>query len=163
MPPLTRAEREAFLARYEAGPALLRAAWTAVPAAARQFRPAPGKWSAHEVVVHCLDSEANGHVRLRLLIADPAPLLVAYDQDQWLRLLDYHGTDPELALQLIGLLRANTASLVRRLPESAFGRVGRHTELGTYGDSDWFRLYAEHLEIHARQIERNLAAWNSRG
>lgn len=159
---LSRAERDAFLKRYEAGPALLRAAFEAVPAAARQFRPGPGAWSAHEIVVHCLDSEANGHVRLRLLLVDPAPLLVAYDQDEWVRALDGHGSDPELALRLIELLRANNAALLRRLLESAFGRAGRHTELGEYSDADWFRLYAEHLEIHARQIERNLAAWKAR-
>ena len=44
-----------------------------------------------------------------------------------------------------------------------FGKVGEHTESGVYSDADWFRIYAEHLEIHARQIERNLAAWQARG
>jgi len=48
------------------------------------------------------------------------------------------------------------------MPESAYGRVGEHTESGLYTDADWFRIYAEHLEIHARQIERNLAAWQTR-
>jgi hypothetical protein len=32
---------------------------------------------------------------------------------------------------------------------------------GPYADADWFRIYAEHLEVHARQIERNLAAWQA--
>ena len=56
---------------------------------------------------------------------------------------------------------ANTAALLRRLPDSAFGKTGRHTVIGVYTDADWFRIYAEHLEVHARQIERNMAAWEA--
>lgn len=40
--------------------------------------------------------------------------------------------------------------------------TGQHSESGRYGAEDWLKTYAEHLEGHARQIERNLAAWNSR-
>jgi hypothetical protein len=160
---LSSAEREAFLRRYEAGPALLRAAWSSVPAAARQWRPGPGTWSAHEVVVHCADSEAYGHTRIRLLLAEKQPLVVGYDENVWTRLFDYHSHDPELALRTIEATRENTSALLRRLPDSAFGKSGRHTEMGPYSDADWFRIYAEHLEIHARQIARNLAAWKAHG
>ena len=50
----------------------------------------------------------------------------------------------------------------RRLPEAAWQRAGRHTESGPYSAEDWLRIYAEHLEGHAQQIEANLAAWRSR-
>ena len=160
---LTSRDRDAFLKRYEAGPALLRAAWNSVPPAARQWRPAPEKWSAHEVVVHCADSEAYGHTRIRLMLAEPQPLIVGYDENVWARVYDYHAHDPELALQTIEAVRANTLACLRRLPDSAFGKSGRHTQSGSYTDAYWFRIYAEHLEIHARQIERNLAAWQARG
>ena len=163
MPPLSTAQRNAFLERYEAGPALLRAAWEKVPADARTWRPAPGKWSAHEVVVHCADSEVYGHTRIRLVLLEKEPLIVGYDENEWARRCDYHAHDPELALRTIEAVRANTLELLRRLPDSAFGKVGRHTESGVYGDADWFRIYAEHLEVHARQIERNRAAWTARG
>ncbi len=163
MKPLSSAERDAFLERYEAGPALLRAAWNKVPAEARQWRPAAGKWSAHEVVVHCADSEAYGHTRIRLVLAEPKPLIVGYDENVWARVYDYHAHDPELALRTIEAVRANTVPCIRRLPDSAFGKTGQHTESGVYTDADWFRIYAEHLEVHARQIERNLAGWKARG
>ena len=155
-------QRKAFLERFEAGPKLLRAAWDEVPAEARQWRPGPGKWSAHEVVVHCADSEAYGVVRIRLLLAQPEPVIVGYDQDLWARTFDYHAQDPELALRTVEAVRANCAACLRRLPESAFGRTGRHTESGVYTDADWFRIYAGHLEVHAAQIRRNLAAWRAR-
>lgn len=163
MPNLSHAERDAYLQRFKTGPALLRAAWDSVPSEARQWRPAPDRWSAHEVVVHCADSEAYAHTRIRLLLAEPKPLIVGYDEAQWARSFDYHAHDPELALRTIDAVRANTYACLQRLPDSAFGKVGTHTQSGVYSDADWFRCYAEHLEVHTRQIERNLAAWNARG
>jgi len=160
---LSAAERSAYLDRFEAGPAGLRAAWESVPPAARTWRPGPGRWSAHEVVVHCADSEAYSHTRIRLLLADPDPLIVGYDEAAWARVFDYHAHDPELALVTIDAVRRNTAACLRRLPDSAFGKAGRHTVSGPYSDADWFRTYAEHLEIHARQILRNAEAWKARG
>lgn len=178
---LTPSERSGFLDRFEAGPALLRQAWAEVPPEARQWRPAPGKWeapspqaeasgrdaqrpvrwSAHEVIVHCADSEAYGHTRIRLVLAEAEPLIVGYDENVWARTFDYHAHDVELAFRTIEAVRANTAACLRRLPESAFNKVGRHTHSGTYTDGDWFKIYAEHLEVHAAQIRRNIAAWEA--
>lgn len=159
--PLTAAERSAFLDRFEAGPALLRAAWAEVPGAARQWRPAEGKWSAHEVIVHCADSEAYGHTRIRLVLAEAEPLIVGYDENVWARTFDYQAHDVELAFRTIEAVRANTAACLRRLPEAAFNKVGRHSHSGEYTDGDWFRIYAEHLEVHAAQLRRNIAAWRA--
>lgn len=160
---LSSSERSRYLDRFEAGPALLRQAWSEVPAEARQWRPAPDKWSAHEVVIHCADSEAYGHTRIRLVLAEAEPLVVGYDENAWTRTFDYHAHDVELAFRTIEAVRANTAACLRRLPETAFNRVGRHTHSGAYSDGDWFRIYAEHLEVHAAQIRRNVAAWRARG
>jgi hypothetical protein len=49
---LTRDERDRLIQQYADGPARLEAALARVPAAALQWRPAPGEWSAHEVI-HC--------------------------------------------------------------------------------------------------------------
>jgi hypothetical protein len=43
--------------------------------------------------------------------------------------------------------------------EADWAKAGRHTESGPYGAEDWLRIYAAHLDGHARQIERNLDAW----
>lgn len=157
--PLGKSEREAYLLRYGSGPALLRAAWAEVPAEARQWRPGEGKWSAHEVVVHCADSETYGATRIRLVLAEKEPLIVGYDENVWARVFDYHGHDVEVAFRTLETVRAHTVTMLRRLPEEAWGKVGRHTDSGVYSDADWLRIYAEHLEVHSRQIRRNLEAW----
>jgi hypothetical protein len=56
-------------------------------------------------------------------------------------------------------VRASTTPLLRALPEAAWGKEGRHSDSGRYSAQDWLRIYSDHLEKHARQIERNLAAW----
>jgi len=155
-------QRESLIRRYEEGPRQLRAAWEKVPEPARQWRPAPGKWSAHEVVCHTADSETNAYVRIRFLAADPNPTIFGYDQDRWAQKLDYHAASPELALKTTEAVRANTADLLRRLPESAWANTGTHTESGKYSGEDWLRTYAEHLEKHTRQIEKTLEAWKTR-
>ena len=155
-------EREALIARYEAGPARLKAALAKVPPEALQWRPAPGDWSAHEIVVHCADSEANAALRIRYLVAEPDPLIVGYDQEEWARRFDYHSHPLEPALLTVEAVRANTVPLLKRLPESEWAKVGRHTESGAYSADRWLEIYAAHLEEHAAQIEANLAAWHAR-
>jgi hypothetical protein len=154
-------ERDELIARYAAGPEKLRAALGKVPAEAIQWRPGPGRWTVHEVVCHCADSETNAALRIRYLTVEKEPVIMGYDQDAWAAQLDYHAHPLPLALATVEAVRANTVPLLRRLPEAAWARVGRHTESGAYGSEDWLRSYAEHLEKHSRQIERNLEAWRA--
>jgi len=160
---LSRAEREALITRYADGPARLKSALAEVPAAALTWRPAAGEWSVHEVVVHCADSETNAAARIRYLAAEADPVILGYDEAEWARRFDYHDHPLEPALALVEAVRANTAPLIRRMREEAWQRVGRHTESGRYAAEDWLTIYAEHLEIHARQIEANVAAWRAVG
>ena len=156
-------ERQSLIRRYAQGPALLKTALQKVPREALQWRPGPGKWSAHEVVCHCADSETNAAMRLRYLLAEAEPVIAGYDQAAWAVTLDYHRLPLEPALAAVEAVRANTVPLLESLPEEAWARAGTHTEGGRYGTEDWLRIYAEHLERHSGQIERNLEAWRSRG
>lgn len=153
--------RGALIEKYAQGPARLRAAWASVPEEARQWRPGPGRWSAHEIVVHCADSETNGAQRIRYLIAERDTAVVAYDQDGWARDFDYHAHPVDLALPAVEAIRANTAAMLRRLSAAAWSRAGRHSEYGPYSAEDWLAIYAEHVHKHASQIEGNVAAWRA--
>ncbi|HEX6644555.1 MAG TPA: DinB family protein [Gemmatimonadales bacterium] len=161
--PLSATDRARLIAQYEEGPRLLREAWNRVPEDARQWRPGPGRWSAHEIIVHCADSESNAHGRLRYLLAEAEPRILGYDQDRWAVVLDYHSLPVEPAFQAIEAVRRNTLPLLRRLTDEQVARTGHHTESGAYGVADWIRTYGEHLHVHVRQIGRNLEAWRARG
>ena len=115
---MTPAERSAFIDRYANGPTLLEAAFTKFPVEARQWRPAPGKWSAHEIIVHCADSEANAHMRIRFLVTEKEPLIVGY----------VAGTNP-LAVVAVDLNKDNKPDLVAGnkalIIETPVDQVGR--------------------------------------
>lgn len=153
-------EREGLIAQYAEGPDRLEAALSRVPAQALQWRPAPGKWTVHEVVIHCADSETNSSMRIRYLVAEEHPTIIGYDQDRWTTVLDYHALPLQPALTTIRAVRANTLPLIRRLTPEQWARMGTHTESGAFGAEDWLRVYAIHLHQHERQILRNLEAWN---
>ena len=158
---LSASERQTLIEQYAQGPERLRAALAKVPEEARKWRPGPGKWSAHEVVVHCADAETNAALRLRYLLAELEPLIVGYDQDGWARRFDDHGQPLEPSLAATEAARGRTVPLLRGMSEADWAREGRHTESGRYTADDWLRIYARHLEGHAGQIERNLAAWKT--
>jgi hypothetical protein len=159
---VTPADRQALIARYAEGPALLRAAINEVPLDAFKWRPAPGKWSVHEVVVHCADSETNAHGRIRTLVAEKDPVIIGYDQDEWARKFDYHSRQMGLALATVEAVRANTLPILQALTDADWAKMGRHTESGAYGAEDWLKSYGAHLEIHAAQIRRNIEGWKGR-
>ena len=159
---LAAGERNKLIERYARGPGLLQAALAKVPREALQWRPGLGRWSAHEIIVHCADSETNSHGRLRFLLAEMEPVIQGYDQDRWAQVLEYHTLPLDAALATVIAVRANTVPVLERMNESDWQRRGRHSESGAYSTEDWLVIYAEHLEKHSRQIDGNLAAWNSR-
>jgi hypothetical protein len=158
---MTEAERAELVDRYVNGPQLLRQAVAKVPAEALKWKPAPDKWSVHEVVCHCADSETVSAARIRFLVGEDSPTIVGYNQDRWARTFAYHDLPLEASLKQVESVRAWTSELLRRLPNAAWSRAGTHTESGHYTAEAWLSIYAEHLEIHARQVERNLAAWRA--
>jgi hypothetical protein len=156
---VTAQERAKLIERYARGPQLLAAALNGVPEPARKWRPGPGKWSVHEIVCHCADSEANGAIRLRFLLGEEEPTLFSYDQDRWAQAFDYHRLPLEPALEVVKSVRSFTTELIKGMPDAAWSREGTHSESGRYTAEHWLEVYAEHLEKHSRQIERNVGEW----
>jgi hypothetical protein len=154
-------EREALIKRYEEGSTRLRDAFAKVPREAWKWRPEAGKWSVYEIVCHAADSETVAATRIRFLVAQEKPVIQGYDQARWAEVLDYHEARVELALAAVDVMRAHTVGLLRRLPEEAWASEGTHSESGRYTAEDWLTTYAEHLEKHARQIERTLESWRA--
>jgi DinB superfamily len=159
---VTAADRHALIQRYAEGPARLRRVVGRVPEAGLKWRPGPGEWSVHEIVCHCADAETNAAARIRYLTAERDPLVLGFDQEAWATTFEYHDHPLDLALAAVEAVRANTTALIRRLPDAAWTKEGRHTESGRYTAEDWLRTYAAHLEEHVRQIESNLAASTQR-
>ena len=146
---LSSADRHALLDRFAAGAGKISAAWRDLPPAARGWRPAPGEWSAHEVLCHTADAEANGYARIRFLAAEADPVIRAFDENRWAQAVDDHALPAESALAVAEALRAHTDTLLRRLPDDAWDQAGTHTETGRFTAEQWLRINVEHLDPSA--------------
>jgi hypothetical protein len=154
------AERERLIAQYENGYLAVVDALEGMTAAEWEAREAPGEWSPREIVHHLADSEMTSAIRLRLLIAQDAPVIIGYDQEAFVRdLFPDRPIEPSLAA--FAAARDATAPILRRLSEEQWRRAGTHSESGHYTVEDWLGIYAGHAHGHADQIRRARATQSS--
>ena len=156
---MTTAQRAELIESYGNAYPTLQEAIREFPREMWQFKPAPNRWSIHEIIVHLADSEANSFARCRCFIAEPGKTIMAYDQDLWASRCDYHRQSTEDALELFRLLRKMSYDLIRRLPEAAWNSSVNHPEVGTMSYDQWLVIYEEHVRKHIGQMRRNLEAW----
>ena len=114
--------------------------------------PAPGKWSAREIVHHLADSEMTSAVRLRLLVASERPAIMGYDQDEFARRLHYDTRSLHASLAAFQAARLTTGEILERLTDEDWQREGTHNEIGRYTVERWLEIYAAHAHKHADQI-----------
>jgi len=143
--------RRQLIEQYKHGYRVVAAALTGATEAELDARPAPGKWSAREIVHHLADSEMTGAIRLRLLVATENPQIVGYDQEAFANRL-YYDRPIAPSLEAFRAARATTAAILDRLTEAEWLREGTHSEVGRYTLTRWLELYAAHAHAHANQI-----------
>lgn len=159
---MTKVERETKITSYGDAHAYLLCALERYPKEMWQFRPAPENWSIHEIVVHITDSEANSYVRCRRFLAEPGQELMAYDESQWARELDYLEQSPEDALELFRWLRKKSYDLIRNVPDDVWSRECFHPEDGTITMDDWLNTYERHVPEHVAQMQTVYEKWKGK-
>ncbi len=158
---MERKQREVCIESYGTAFEQLLAALQAFPREMWQFRPEPGKWTIHEMIIHLADAEANSYGRLRRGIAEPGSAVFAYNQDTWASALRYHDQDCDEALQLFRLLRQSSYKLIKSLPEAAWANTIEHPDNGTMTLDDWLAYYSGHTPDHIRQMQECHRAWQA--
>jgi hypothetical protein len=127
--------------------------------AVRSGTSMPGKWSIHQIVAHLADTELVCHTRVRMILFEDAPTLVAYDQDRWVNGWQRENESFEATLERFRVLRESTIRLFRGTPELDLRRYGTHTERGVQTAGDYMIILAGHDINHLSQIEAIRAAW----
>ena len=148
---MTREDRQKLIDQYTDGYRVVAQALVGIDDEQLDARPAPGKWSAREVVHHLGDSEMTAAIRLRLLLAVDNPAILGYDQDDFARRL-YYDRPIEASLDAFKASRRTTAEILDCMSEDDWRREGTHTEHGRYTIDRWLEIYSTHAHKHAEQI-----------
>ena len=113
--------------------------------------PAPGKWSAREIVCHLADCELVFAFRLRQALAQDDHVIQPFDQDDWAR--NYAAYDVESALATFTAVRRWNLALLASLKADAFARRLTHPERGEMSFATVVETMAGHDLNHLKQIE----------
>lgn len=114
--------------------------------------PAPGKWSAAQIVAHLADCEIVFAFRLRQTLAEDGPIIQPFDQDKWAA--TYDGVSPNQALETFTAVRKWNLRLIGTAMPAAAGRKTTHPERGTMTFQSVVETMAGHDLNHLGQLQK---------
>ena len=118
--------------------------------------PAPGEWSAWQVLSHLADSDLMAGTRVRMIVTQDRPLLAGYDQDAWTARFSALDGDPRATVERWRVLRRANVRILESLSQAEWERVGVHSERGEESVRLTVQLMAGHDRVHLDQIRRSL-------
>ena len=110
--------------------------------------PVPGTWSLRTLTIHVMDSDQFAIGRMKRIIAEKNPLLIAYDETAFAAGLFYDRLDVGVCCDLYRLGRVHMGQILRLLPAEAFVRTGVHNESGRVTLGGLVEGYVRHVEHH---------------
>lgn len=117
--------------------------------------PAPGKWSARDILSHLADVEVAFGFRLRQALAEDHHVIQPFDQDGWAK--TYSNYDAHAALAAFRAFRLWNLALIDGLKPGDFARPVNHPERGEMTLRTVIETMAGHDHNHLRQIESLVA------
>src|SRR5919202_4025141 len=86
-------------------------------------KPAPGKWSAKEIIGHLIDSASNNHQRfVRAQFTDDL-LFPGYEQEAWVSCQQYRRESWQLLVQLWKSFNLHLAHLMEQTPPQVLKKL----------------------------------------
>ena len=146
---------------YLQGVAELRAAVAGMTREQLLAKPVPGRMSTQEVICHIADFEPIMAERMKRIIAlGDTPLILAADENLFLKELHYEERDVENELLLIETTRKQMAPLIRTLRPEQFQKSGVHTTRGLITLERVVQLAINHIAHHVPFIHEKRKALN---
>jgi uncharacterized damage-inducible protein DinB len=142
-----------LMERFRRGPELMAVVLTGLGVEEQDYLTGPDKWSIRQIVAHVADSEVVTAHRLRQIVAEDNPTIIAYNQEAWARNLDYARRKPAASLETFRRTRAENYELIKGLHDAVFERTGNHTVRGPVTLRSLLELFTDHAEKHTRQVQ----------
>lgn len=146
---------EDLIARYLAGPALVRDTIAGMDSAQLHARPIPDKMSTHEVVTHIVDSDSGLGGRIKRAITGEEATLTQGGHPE---ITSDPERDLEAELESLETAREQMAEELRQLPPEVWNRVALRRADREVTVRQVFMLVTRHLENHVEAIEEKRAA-----
>ncbi len=149
--------REQILALLRATPVRLAALTADLSPAHLRTAPAPGEWSANDVLAHlraCADVWGNC---IATMIAEDRPTLRAINPRSWIKRTDYRDLEFQPSLSAFASQRADLLEVLEPLPQEGWSRAATVTGAGSVLERTvltYARWLARHERPHVKQIER---------
>jgi uncharacterized damage-inducible protein DinB len=141
---------ESLIDRFAAGASVLVYAAGNLTPEQERAHPGPGDWSIAELVAHLVDSDLVGSDRMKRVIAESEPTLLAYDETAWVKRLRSQEMPVEEAVNLFAANRHWMTRVLRGCAEGDFARAGQHSERGRMTLAGLLTTYVNHLDHHLR-------------
>ena len=117
---------------------------------------APGKWSVRVILHHISDTETVLYDRVRRVLSEPGQVQWAFNQDAWVKGLNYSELPLALSRNMYAAVRACVIHQARLHYEIDGGREFVHSESGIRTLKSEFDRIANHNAHHLLQIEQAL-------
>ena len=148
---------EQILTMLAATPARLADLTESLPQAQLLAPPAPGEWSARDVLAHlraCADMWGKYIV---VILSEDRPTFKAVNPTTWIKKTDYRQQEFKTSLQAFTTQRAGLLAVLKPLARDAWSRMATVTGAGkprqrtVYTYAQWL---ANHERSHIKQVER---------
>lgn len=159
---MDQAERDRSLEIIRSTPDRLKAALAGVPRKLLTWRPAPGKWSIHEIVCHMRDAERDGYLyRYRRVLAEDNPTFPDVDGDKLALERQYGRMNLREAVRDWRAARKEVLALLKKIRPEQWQRIGTHESLGPMSLEIILKRQAlGNDEAHLGQIEHIKKRWD---
>jgi hypothetical protein len=152
---------EQVMAVLTSSPPRVSAATRAADPGLLRRAPAPGEWSATEILAHlraCADVWGDC---IQTILAEDGPTIRAVGPRTWIESTDYRSLEFPSSLRAFSAQRAGLLAVLEPLPPEAWARAATVTGGGPPAERtvlSYADRLARHERGHLRQIERTVLA-----
>ena len=112
--------------------------------------PGPGLWSLTEVILHIVDCDLVFSDRIKRVIAEENPTLMAFDENKWKENLAYKPENVSASVRLFSANREYIAQILNSISEQDLQRTGIHSQAGTLTLQQLIEKANWHFDHHVK-------------
>src|SRR4051812_22851081 len=120
-------------------------------------KPLANKWSKKEMLGHLIDSAQNNLRRFVCGQYEETPPKIVYDQDYWVKAINYQQTDGKEVIATWKQINNRVATILETMPASSYTKecdTGKNSV--SLHSLEWLAVdYVKHLKHHLNQIIPN--------